>query len=490
MITAYVINIKKRNDRWKEICNHFQKKTKLLKLVRVDAHVGKPGGIYCALSHIKIVKMAKKQNLPYVMVLEDDTIIKISDFDTTMGRIMWWLENNINKWNIFNGNPNIRPKINKKIKCISPYPILFEYGYAQTANFVIYNRNCYDKIINFEKIYRKCIITKKFNYPKLAYDILINKFICIAPYPYLSSQKQDYSNIENKRVNYNNILQNSENLILNKIKNKYIGCKLMGGLGNQMFIIASVLSTCIDNGVIMRFNKKDLLVCKYRNNVYWDNYFKFINFKIPFSGYTKILNDKNKDENAYNFKKIEINSPRVSIDGYFQNINYFHKYKKYIANFFKLSNNDLNYIKQKYSYLFDNNIKKCAIHVRRGDYVKKKHYHHNVPITYYNKCIDIMNKYFDKDNCQFVVFSDDIKWCKNNFINNNIKFIKDEKDYIELEMMRYFDGYIIANSTFSWWGAYLSHNSNTKVLMPYKWVENGKYPNGLVVNGWTKISYV
>jgi TFIIF-interacting CTD phosphatase-like protein len=77
-------------------------------------------------------------------------------------------------------------------------------------------------------------------------------------------------------------------------------------------------------------------------------------------------------------------------------------------------------------------------------------------------------KYFES-NAHFVIFSDDIQYCKNNFSNiKNVSFIED-KDYIELLLMSKMDGAIIANSTFSWWGAWLNSNPNKIVIAPKKW---------------------
>jgi len=66
---------------------------------------------------------------------------------------------------------------------------------------------------------------------------------------------------------------------------------------------------------------------------------------------------------------------------------------------------------------------------------------------------------------QFVIFSDDINWCKSNFDFLHDKlFIEERNDLLELHIMSLFSNHIIANSTFSWWGAWMANNSN--VIMP------------------------
>lgn len=225
MIDAYVINLKKRSDRWISINDHTSKRSKLLNLKRFEAFEGNPGGIYCALSHIQIVKNAKKNNLPYVLVLEDDNIIKIDNFDDTFSLILSWLNDNKNKWDIFNGNPiglNNKTIKNNYIKSINTTPIIIRYKYGKSCNFIIYNKSSYDKIISLEKIYKNAIKTKKFNYPKFAYDKLFcNNLKHVTSYPYITSQCNGYSNISKKEMDFSNFFSRFEKYIYNTIiKNK------------------------------------------------------------------------------------------------------------------------------------------------------------------------------------------------------------------------------------------------------------------------------
>ena len=124
-------------------------------------------------------------------------------------------------------------------------------------------------------------------------------------------------------------------------------------------------------------------------------------------------------------------------------------------------------------------------------------------MEYYNKAI----KQFDKDS-NFLIFSDDIEWAKNNFKGDNFYFITENKiegndvmdtlniskgghpDYIELYMMSLCDHNIIANSSFSWWGAWLNENPNKKVIAPKKWfgpAYGDINDNDLVPETWTRL---
>ena len=84
-------------------------------------------------------------------------------------------------------------------------------------------------------------------------------------------------------------------------------------------------------------------------------------------------------------------------------------------------------------------------------------------MEYYNKAIEYIGV-----NEKYYVFSDDIKWCKENFKDSRFTFIE-EKDIIELFMMSLCKKNIIANSSFSWWAAYLNKNKFKKIVAPQKW---------------------
>ena len=83
-------------------------------------------------------------------------------------------------------------------------------------------------------------------------------------------------------------------------------------------------------------------------------------------------------------------------------------------------------------------------------------------MEYYSQAM----KHFPDTN--FIVFSDDIQWCKENFKGEEFTFIE-EDDYIELYLMSMCRHNIIANSSFSWWGSYLNQNEDKIVIAPSKW---------------------
>jgi hypothetical protein len=89
----------------------------------------------------------------------------------------------------------------------------------------------------------------------------------------------------------------------------------------------------------------------------------------------------------------------------------------------------------------------------------------------------------------FIVFSDDEKWIKENIKGKNIIYIQRNHDYIDLYLMSQCNHNIIANSTFSWWGAWLNNNQNKKVVAPTKWFGVNKKldTKDLIPETWIKI---
>lgn len=90
-------------------------------------------------------------------------------------------------------------------------------------------------------------------------------------------------------------------------------------------------------------------------------------------------------------------------------------------------------------------------------------YYYILDESYYSKALS----YFNKD-IKIAIFSDDIEWCKSNIKNKNIYFIE-ESPIVDLRIMSICENNIIANSTFSFWGAYLNENKNKKVICPQNW---------------------
>jgi hypothetical protein len=156
-----------------------------------------------------------------------------------------------------------------------------------------------------------------------------------------------------------------------------------------------------------------------------------------------------------------------------------HKLDRYYQDpkFFKSAEADIKAIFQEG---LTDPIDMVAIHVRRGDYVNNSFYVDLTKTNYYEKAMD------EFPDAQFLVFSDDIEWCKQQLIFKDCEFYHgDELD--DLNTMASCVGHIIANSSFSWWGAYISPFTDKVVCPSYEhWYTDGQ-PRTVTPKEWIKI---
>lgn len=140
-------------------------------------------------------------------------------------------------------------------------------------------------------------------------------------------------------------------------------------------------------------------------------------------------------------------------DVYVQDPKYFDRYRTYIRGMY---GDDITPIDQ------------VAIHVRRGDYVGNSFYVDLMKDGYYERA---MAEFPDED---FLVFSDDIAWCKKQsiFQGRRFSFSEGNDEITDLNLMAGCKGIIMANSSYSWWGAYLG-DPKKKVIAPKEWYADG-----------------
>lgn len=140
------------------------------------------------------------------------------------------------------------------------------------------------------------------------------------------------------------------------------------------------------------------------------------------------------------------------IDYYFQDPRFFERYA--------------DDIKRLYGQNIPPKTDMVAIHVRRGDYVSNSFYVDLSNTGYYDRAV----KEFPNQN--FLVFSDNIAFCKRLFNGKEFEFVEGGDELSDLNLMASCTGHIIANSSFSWWGAYLSPYTQ-KVIYPKDWYTDG-----------------
>lgn len=275
-------------------------------------------------------------------------------------------------------------------------------------------------------------------------------------------------------------------------------CSLFGGIGNQMFQYACAYSLAtklkkkllIDYSFYKTFriyhsmsNVSDFFNIKEGNKNYVNKqinlicnskFYKKLIVKLPFLNFFNkyIINERNFNINK--IKKYKI----VYILGYFQNEFFFKRNKKNIIRKFSMNIN----------IDFDQTLKKkiqqsnsVSIHIRRGDYLSKKFLEKDIslPINYYKSSIDYVKKKVSKPI--FFIFSDDIIWVKRVFkkefpfvnIVDNSKYKNSAK--IDFFFMSNCKHNIIANSTFSWWAAWLNNNKSKIIVAPRSWEGKGLF---------------
>jgi len=163
------------------------------------------------------------------------------------------------------------------------------------------------------------------------------------------------------------------------------------------------------------------------------------------------------------YQKFFDNCPdNVNLHDYFQTEKYFKNIEDTIRSDFTFKQEVVDTCMDFFSTLDGDKI---FMHVRRGDYVNHPDQHPALPVSYYEEA------YKNFDEPTVLVFSDDTEWCKQQPLFEGDRFLVCEGGgpYTDLYMMSKCDDFIIANSTFSWWGAWLSHNKEKVVIYPDRW---------------------
>jgi len=232
---------------------------------------------------------------------------------------------------------------------------------------------------------------------------------------------------------------------------------LQGGLGNQMFQVCAAISLALENDdeYVFDMSKHFLSNQGRKCKNYLNNIFRNLNF----SSNLPIKNVYH--EPRFSYEKINY-LPDVCLMGYFQSEKYFKKFSREIRELFAPDPQSMQIIKNKYGEILEKNT--VAVHIRRGDYTRLSNYHPPCSLEYYSRAMD----HFPKDSV-FLIFSDDIEWCKTTFEGDNFVFIENNEDYIDFYLISLCKHVILANSSFSWWGAWLNNNENKRVIAPHKW---------------------
>ena len=273
--------------------------------------------------------------------------------------------------------------------------------------------------------------------------------------------------------------------------------KFLGGLGNQMFLY----------GLYYTFSKKgietkiDLSHFEKEKNHNGFEIEKIFSLKLKystraqnllFSKTTKLLYWIGKHPYKENFTDQYTYNPKVSevrfgyLKGYWQSEKYFSDFSVGLSNEFKFPA----LTDEKNKKLSDEIIEtsSVSIHIRRGDYLLSGR-NFALDLNYYNEAI----KYIQQrvTNPVFYVFSDDMQWVRENFDDQTfvaIDWNQGNNSYLDMQLMSLCKHNIIANSSFSWWGAWLNPNPDKIVIAPAKWMPHHTGSNDLIPESWIRIN--
>lgn len=241
-----------------------------------------------------------------------------------------------------------------------------------------------------------------------------------------------------------------------------VTCITSGGLGNILFQVATGFAYA------ERHNKKFVLFQNMNEASTHENIDAY---------YNTILSEVNKEfkltgdwtqynQPSFGYEEIPFINGNVILSGYFQSEKYFADYKEEVKDLFDIG------------YECNN---KCFMSIRRGDYLKLSNYHTNLSVDYYLLAMEMIGLK------RYSIVSDDIEWCKKTFKGNKFDFI----DATSIESLRFMMSCkysIIANSSFSWWGAWLGQTKDA-VVAPLDWFgpkyslnnTNDLYTKGMIV---------
>ena len=276
----------------------------------------------------------------------------------------------------------------------------------------------------------------------------------------------------------------------------FVGIEVNGGIGNQLFKIFATISYYIDNSHnYILYTATDMGYRKY----YWDTLFSNISHKVA---------DKKEITSKYvapyfHYKEIPVYTCDTILEGYFQSHKYFQHNINKIRRIIGIDEKINNVLSRYPEYTANKTI---TVHYRMGDYKNLSAYHPVQKPQYYidafkalvSKGVDIYDYeilYFSEENDRELV--NEYNWKINEALKN--EFRKDLKykkvadnvpDWEQLLIMTSSKHYIIGNSTFSWFGAYLSSANNPVVCYPNEWFgENyeGTITADLFPESWVKV---
>jgi hypothetical protein len=277
----------------------------------------------------------------------------------------------------------------------------------------------------------------------------------------------------------------------------------MGGLGNQLFQIFTTIAYGIKYKRQIVFPYSDTLKIGIERPTYWNNFLSTLKMMTTFDvGYgitnSTFVRFSNVFETAFNYTEMQdVNYKEVLLNGYYQSYKYFDEYKNTIFSIIRLTSKQDD-IKKEFSDILLNDRHVISMHFRLGDYVNIQDSHPLMKYEYYENALHHITNH--RNNNLYVIYfcqkeDNDTVYVMIDKLKEkfpNIMFIKADdtiSDWKQMLLMSCCNDNIIANSTFSWWGAYFNLNKDKIVCYPSIWFgpKINHDTNDLFLDDWIKI---
>jgi Glycosyl transferase family 11 len=256
---------------------------------------------------------------------------------------------------------------------------------------------------------------------------------------------------------------------------------LQGGLGNQLFQIATAISYCIKNKVQFVFPYSEVLPTGMVRPTYWDsllsNLKRFTTIENPIFHNDFLFGLPRYNEQCFHYVPIPEGLENNILFGYFQSYKYFEEYKNQILKITGIEKNRKQ-ILEEFKDIITPGEPSISIHFRLGDYKEKQQYHPVLTEEYYDKAIQIIPKeYLQYANVYYFCEEEDrhhvdqimTKLYDKHGLKPPICIDHSIPDWKQMLIMSYSQINIIANSSYSWWAAYINDDPKKTVIYPSVW---------------------
>lgn len=258
---------------------------------------------------------------------------------------------------------------------------------------------------------------------------------------------------------------------------KVITAKLVGGMGNQMFQYAASLAQSRRLGVDLQLDISGVGTRSYQLDQ-WSGVERYL---------TTVPTTVTVHESGCRYQSLKDVVDGDVVDGYRQSEKYFGSIRRALLGIFVPKPVlDGRFYEFHDKLLHDENS--VAIHIRRGDYTNpvQRQYHGLMGLDYYERALNYIRGVVEYPSVY--VFSDDPSWVQKNYHLTNYEHVDVHQEASNIFLMSLCRHHIIANSSFSWWGAWLGEVNNHIVVAPEHWFDQGpKDTEDIVPDWWVKL---